>query len=92
MPEIDAFLGLSFCLYFFDNKQHKLPHLHVKYGSYELIMAIETGESLEGYLPNKQRKRAEHHIAQHKQQLMLMWKKAVTGENPGKLEDMGGVC
>jgi hypothetical protein len=92
MPEIDAFLGLSFCLYFFDNKQHKLPHLHVKYGSYELIIAIETGESLEGYLPNKQRKRAEHHIAQHKQQLILMWQKAVTGENPGKLDDMGGVC
>lgn len=72
MPEIDAFLGLSFCLYFFDNKQHKLPHLHVKYDSDELIIAIETGESLEGYLPNKQRKRAEHQIAQHKQQLMLM--------------------
>jgi len=92
MPEIDAFLGLSFCLYFFDNKQHKLPHLHVKYGSYELIIAIETGESLEGYLPNKQRKRAESHIAQHQQQLMLMWQKAVTGENPGTLDDMGGVC
>lgn len=92
MPEIDAFLGLSFCLYFFDNKQHKLPHLHVKYGSYELIIAIETGESLEGYLPNKQRKRAEHHIAQHQQQLMLMWQKAVQGQNPGKLDEMGGVC
>ncbi|RVT39276.1 DUF4160 domain-containing protein [Rheinheimera sediminis] len=92
MPEIDAFLGLSFCLYFFDNKQHKLPHLHVKYGSYELIIAIETGESLEGYLPNKQRKRAESHIAEHKPQLMLMWQKAVQGENPGKLDDMGDVC
>lgn len=92
MPEIDAFLGPSFCLYFFHNKQHKLPHLHVKYASYELIIAIETGESLEGYLPNKQRKRAESHIAQHQQQLKLMWQKAVTGENPGKLDDMGGVC
>lgn len=92
MPEIDAFLGLSFCLYFFDNKQHKLPHLHVKYGSYELIIAIETGESLEGFLPNKQRKRAESHIAQHQQQLMLMWQKAVIGKNPGKLDYMGGVC
>lgn len=40
MPEIDALLGLSFCLYFFDNQQHKLPHLHVKYGDYELIIAI----------------------------------------------------
>lgn len=47
---------------------------------------------MEGYFPNKQRKRAESHIAQHKQQLMLMWQKAVIGKNPGKLEDMGGVC
>ncbi|WP_206099318.1 DUF4160 domain-containing protein [Rheinheimera mangrovi] len=69
-----------------------MPDLHVKYGSYELIIGIETGESLEGYLPNKQRKRAESHIAEHRQQLMLMWQKAVIGKKTGKLEDMGGVC
>lgn len=85
MPEIDALLGLSFCLYFYDNKQHKLPHLHVKYGDYELIIAIETGECLEGYLPNKQRKRAEAHIETNREKLMVMWKLAVSGINPGKL-------
>lgn len=88
MPEIDALLGLSFCLYFFDNQQHKLPHLHVKYGGYELIIAIETSECIEGYLPNKQRKRAEAHITMYREQLMQMWRKAVKGENPGKLEDV----
>lgn len=88
MPEIDALLGLSFCMYFFDNKQHKLPHLHVKYGGYELMIAIESGECLEGYLPNKHRKRAENHIAEHREQLMHMWQKAVNGENPGKLGDI----
>nr|WP_290702435.1 DUF4160 domain-containing protein [Halomonas sp. UBA3074] len=88
MPEIDALLGLSFCMCFFDNKQHKLPHLHVKYGGYELIIAIESGECLEGYLPNKQRKRAENRIAEHREQLMNMWQKAVKGENPGKLGDV----
>ncbi|MDE8601532.1 DUF4160 domain-containing protein [Marinomonas sp. RSW2] len=88
MPEIDALLGLSFCLYFFDNQQHKLPHLHVKYGGYELIIAIETSECIEGYLPNKQRKRAEAHISIYREQLMQMWRKAVKGENPGKLEDV----
>ena len=89
MPEIDTWLGLSFCLYFFDNQQHKLPHLHVKYGSYELIIAIESGECLEGYLPNKQRKRAEKHIALHRETLMRMWHQAVNGINPGKLCDFG---
>lgn len=85
MPEIDALLGLSFCLYFFDNKQHKLPHIHVKYGGCELIIAIETGECLEGYLPNKQRKRAEVHIDDNRVKLMSMWNKAAAGINPGKL-------
>jgi hypothetical protein len=78
-------LGFHFVCIFFDNKQHKLPHIHVKYGSYELIIAIETGECLEGYLPNKQRKRAEAHIENNRVKLMAMWKQAVAGINPGKL-------
>ncbi|MFM2480125.1 DUF4160 domain-containing protein [Celerinatantimonas sp. YJH-8] len=85
MPVISTLLGLTFYLYFFDNQQHKLPHLHVKYGNYELIIAIETGECLEGYLPSKQRKRAEQHIAQHREAFLDMWHKAVNGEHPEKL-------
>lgn len=88
MPEVDAWLGISFCLYFFDNQQHKLPHVHVKYGNYELIIAIETGECLEGYLPPKQRKRAERHVVSYRNELMMLWEKAVRGEHPGKLEDV----
>jgi len=38
-------------------------------------------------LPNKQRKRAESHIYEHREQLLVMWNKAVNGENPGKLGD-----
>lgn len=67
------------------NSYHKTPHIHIKYGSYELIVAIETGENLEGYLPNKQRKRAESHIENNREKLMTMWEKAVAGINPGKL-------
>lgn len=85
MSEISALLGLSFCLYFFDNQRHKLPHLHVKYGSYELIIAIETGACLEGYLPSKQRRLAEEHIAQNRDAFLDMWHRAVNGEHPGKL-------
>lgn len=53
MLEIDVLLGFLFCLYFFDNKQYKLFYIYVKYGSYELIIVIEIGECLEGYLFNK---------------------------------------
>lgn len=88
MPEIDLWMGLSFHLYFFDNQQHKTPHLHVKYGGYELVISIATAECLEGYLPSKQRKRAEQHIAANQSRLMDMWNLAIIGINPGKLGDI----
>lgn len=43
MPEVDALLGLSFHIYYFDNNQHKSPHIHVKYAEYELVFSIVNG-------------------------------------------------
>ena len=85
MPEIDAYLGLSFKMYFFDAQRHQKPHIHIHYGSFELVMAIKDGECLKGYLPNKQRKRAEQRIALYRIELLKMWNMAVVGVNPGKL-------
>ncbi len=31
MPVISMFYGIIISLYFFDNKEHKAPHIHVKY-------------------------------------------------------------
>jgi hypothetical protein len=31
-----------------DNKQHKLPHIHVKYSGDEVIVSIPQGNVLEG--------------------------------------------
>lgn len=87
MPEIDSFLGLAFYMYYFDNQQHQQPYLHIQYAEFELVIAIETTECLQGFLPRKQRKVAEQFIQQHRQQLMHMWNKAVKGEYIGKLEE-----
>lgn len=88
MPEIDAWLGLSFHMYFFDNQRHKLPHIHIRYGEYELTIAIETGEFLEGYLPKKQRRRAQRYIESRSDVLMAMWNLAVKGVHPRKVGDL----
>ncbi|MCL5050142.1 MAG: DUF4160 domain-containing protein [Firmicutes bacterium] len=85
MPEIDAWMGLSFRMYFYDDQQHSKPHVHVCYGEFELVIAIKTGENLAGYLPSRQRKRAEEHVAKYEVQLLAMWELAVKGINPGKL-------
>jgi hypothetical protein len=39
-----------------DNKQHKLPHIHVKYQDDEVIVAIPEGDILEGSIPKAKMK------------------------------------
>ncbi len=48
MPVISMFYGLIVSLYYFDNKQHFTPHIHVRYGEMEAVFTIESGELLEG--------------------------------------------
>jgi hypothetical protein len=37
-------------MYFFDNKQHHMPHIHVKYQEQEVVFSIPDGEIIEGQL------------------------------------------
>ena len=39
-------------MYYLDNKQHNLPHIHVKYNELEAVFTIPDGNLLEGSLPN----------------------------------------
>ena len=48
MPAISMFYGIIIYMYFLDNKQHKKPHIHVKYQNDEVIVEIPNGEVLEG--------------------------------------------
>ena len=41
-------------MYFFDNKQHKLPHIHVKYQDQEAVFSLPEGELIEGQLKSNQ--------------------------------------
>ena len=48
IPPISMFYGLIVYMHFKDNKQHKLPHIHVKYQNDEVIVQIPEGTVLEG--------------------------------------------
>ncbi len=48
MPEISRFLGIIIAMYYND---HNPPHFHAKYGEHEAVVAIETGEVVDGRLP-----------------------------------------
>lgn len=48
MPEISRFLGIIIAMYYND---HIPSHFHAKYGNYEAVIAIDSGEIIEGRLP-----------------------------------------
>ncbi|MDH3504867.1 MAG: DUF4160 domain-containing protein [Nitrospirota bacterium] len=45
------FYGIIVYMYFLDNKQHKIPHIHAKYQDHESVVSIPDGVTLEGSLP-----------------------------------------
>ena len=40
MPVISMFYGVIVMLFFFDDKQHHLPHIHVRYGDEKVAIGI----------------------------------------------------
>lgn len=63
------FYGIIVYIYFMDNKQHRVPHVHAKYQDHEVVMSIHEGEVLEGELPRPKMKLLMAWIEIHKDEL-----------------------
>ena len=48
MPVISMFYGVIVMMYYFDNRRHHEPHIHVKYGDEEAVISIPDGNVIEG--------------------------------------------
>lgn len=48
MPVISMFYGVIVMMYYFDNRQHHLPHIHIQFGEEEAVISIPDGKVLEG--------------------------------------------
>jgi len=73
------FYGIIVAMYYLDTKQHKLPHIHVKYSGMEAVYEIPTGKLLEGSLPANKEKLVQAWIEIHQEDLMADWELAITG-------------
>lgn len=88
MPVISLFYGLIISMYYLDNKQHNLPHIHVKYNEFEAVFSIPDGELLEGKLPNNKTKLVKAWIEIRQEDLMADWSLAIKGEPIFKIEPL----
>ena len=89
MPELSRFFGIIIYMYFNDVGKHYKPHIHAKYGEYEIVLSLD-GEILEGAMPKRQLALVGAWIALHEEELYKAWIKAVRQENPDKIEPLKG--
>ena len=88
MPAISMFFGVIVYLYFLDNKQHHVPHIHVKYQDQEAVVAIPDGQLLEGRIPASKMRLVAAWVEIHREELMADWQLAVSGQPPFKIDPL----
>lgn len=85
MPVIPFFYGVTVLMYYFDNKRHNLPHIHVQHGDDETVIGIPDGDVIEGSLRRTQLRLVQAWVEIHKDELMKNWELAINGESVSKI-------
>ncbi len=82
------FYGIIISLYFFDNRRHKNPHIHVKYQEDEAVLSIPDGKLIEGNLKSNKLKLVEAWIEIHRDEIMADWELASEGNEIYKIDPL----
>lgn len=88
MPILSAFYGIIIRMYFFDNQQHHLPHIHAEYQGGKAVFGIEDASILDGSITPKAVRLVQAWIEIHREELLADWQLAVNGEEPVKIEPL----
>ena len=75
-------------MYYLDNKQHNLPHIHVKYQDDEAVISIMDGQLLDGNLKSNKMKLVQAWIEIHNDELIADWDLAINGETIFKIDPL----
>ena len=86
MPVISMFYGIIVRMFYLDNKEHHLPHIHIEYAEYKAVIEISSGKVLVGDFPNDKMKLVLAWMEIHNDELLADWKLAVEGQTVFKIE------
>jgi hypothetical protein len=88
MPIISIFYGIKIKVFFYDNAQHNIPHIHVEYQDFKASYKIENGDVLSGKIPSNKHKLVVAWIEIHKEDLLIDWELASNGKNVFKIRGL----
>jgi len=86
MPVISMFYGIIVRMFYMDDKQHKLPHIHVEYQDYTAVLSIPESKIIAGKFPKDKLKLIKAWSEIHKDELLADWKLAVEGNAVFKID------
>lgn len=88
MAVISMFYGIIVSMYYFDNRRHHLPHIHIRCQGEEAVFTIPDGELLEGKMTKSKRKLLQAWIEIHQDELMADWELAINGEQVFQIDPL----
>lgn len=88
MPVLSMFYGIVIRLYFFDNRQHHVPHIHAEYAENRAVFSIDDGEILAGKFPSSKARLVQAWVEIHRDELVANWGLALNGEETFKIEPL----
>ena len=88
MPILSMFYGIVVRMYFFDDKQHHVPHVHAGYAGREAVFSIVNGDIVAGELPSGKARLVQAWIEIHREELQADWELAVHGEEAFKIDPL----
>lgn len=88
MAVLTMFYGIIISMYYYDNRQHHFPHIHVKCQDKEAVVRIPDGEIIEGELPGGKNKLLQAWLEIHNEELMADWELASNGSNVFQIDPL----
>jgi hypothetical protein len=88
MAILSMFYGIIISIYYLDNNQHNIPHIHVKYQEHEAVFSIPDGNILDGTLPNNKLKLVIAWMEIHQDELIADWELAISGNTIFQIEPL----
>ncbi|MDR3328967.1 MAG: DUF4160 domain-containing protein [Prevotellaceae bacterium] len=88
MATIALFYGIIISIFYRDNQQHSIPHIHADYQGCSAVLSIPDGEVLAGEIPSKKLKLVRAWIEIHSEDLLADWELAVNGKTVFTIEPL----
>lgn len=88
MPVIAMFYGIIIRMFYRDNRQHHLPHVHAEYQGDVAVFSILDGTLLDGQIPSPKQKLVVAWVEIHRDELMADWNLAVAGQTVFRIKGL----